>query len=46
MRENLDQWTFVLAAYAIGVGATLILVGWSWLAMKRAERRRDESRGR
>ena len=46
MRENLDQWTFVLAAYAIGVGATLVLAGWSWLAMKRAERRRDESRGR
>lgn len=46
MRENLDQWTFVLAAYAIGVAATLVLVGWSWLSMKRAERRRDESRGR
>lgn len=44
MREGLDQWSFVLAAYAIGVGATLILVGWAWLAMKRAERRRDETR--
>lgn len=44
MREGLDHWSFVLAAYAIGVGATLILVGWSWLAMKRAERRRDETR--
>jgi hypothetical protein len=46
VRENLDQWAFVLAAYAIGVGATLVLAGWSWLAMKHAERRRDESRGR
>jgi len=46
MRENLDQWTFVIAAYVIGVGATLILAGWSWLGMKRAEKRRDESRGR
>lgn len=44
MRENLDQWAYVLAAYAIGAGATLILVGWSWLEMKRAERRRDRAR--
>ena len=44
MRENLDQWTFVLAAYAIGIAATLVLVGWSWLAMKRAEKRRDDTR--
>ena len=46
MREALDQWDFVIAAYAIGVGATLALVVWSWLAMKRAERRREEARGR
>ncbi len=45
MRENLDQWAFVIAAYAIGVAATLLLVGWSWLAMKRGEKRRDETRG-
>ena len=46
MRENLDQWAFVIAAYAIGIAATVVLVGWSWLAMRRAERRREESRGR
>jgi hypothetical protein len=46
MRESLDQWHFVIAAYVIGVGATLLLVGWSWLAMKRAERRREEARGK
>ncbi|MGV3555377.1 MAG: hypothetical protein ACO1OD_08980 [Croceibacterium sp.] len=46
MREALDQWDFVIAAYAVGVGATLALVVWSWLAMKRAERRREEARGR
>jgi hypothetical protein len=44
MRENLDQWAFVLAAYAIGVAATLVLVGWSWLEMKRAEKRKDDAR--
>ena len=41
MRETLDPWAFVIAAYAIGVIGTLALVGWSWLAMRRAERRRD-----
>lgn len=44
MREALDQWHFVAAAYAIGVGGTLLMVAWSWLAMKRAEKRRDRSR--
>jgi hypothetical protein len=43
-REALNQWNFVIAAYVIGVGATLALVAWSWLAMRRAERRRDRSR--
>lgn len=46
MREALDQWDFVLAAYALGVGGTLATVAWSWLAMKRAETRRDQSRGK
>lgn len=46
MREAIDPWTFVVAAYAIGVGATLAMIGWSWLAMRAAEKRRDKSRGR
>jgi hypothetical protein len=36
----------VIAAYALGVGATLALVAWSWLAMRRAEKRREEARAR
>jgi len=44
MRETLEQWNFVIAAYAVTVGATLALVGWSWLAMRTAERRRDAGR--
>lgn len=44
MREVLDPWPFVYAAYAIGVCGTLLLVTGSWLAMKRAEARRDRSR--
>lgn len=44
MREALDQWNFVYAAYAVGVIGTLGMVAWAWLDMKRAERRREESR--
>ena len=46
MREALDQWNFVTAAYVVGVGATLALVAWSWWAMRRAERRRDAARAK
>lgn len=46
MREALDQWSFVAAAYAIGIGGTLLLAGWSWLAMRRAETRRDAVRAK
>jgi len=44
MRETLDQWDFVIAAYAVGIVATLALVAWAWWDMKRAERRREEAR--
>ena len=44
MREALDQWNFVIAAYAVTIAATLALVGWSWLAMRAAERRREAGR--
>jgi len=44
MREALDQWTFVMAAHAIGVAGTLGMVAWSWLGMRAAEKRRDRSR--
>ncbi len=46
MREALDQWDFVVAAYAVGLGGTLAMVAWSWLSMRRAERRREETRTR
>lgn len=44
MREALDPWPFVIAAYALGAIGTLVLAGWSWLAMRRAERRREDGR--
>ncbi|MDP4539094.1 hypothetical protein Q9K01_05605 [Qipengyuania sp. DY56-A-20] len=46
IREALDQWDFVVAAYAVGVIGVLATVAWAWLAMRRAERRRDHARER
>ena len=46
MREVLNEWDFVIAAYAIGIIGTLLMVGWSWISMRRAEARRERSRGR
>lgn len=46
MSEGLRQWDFVLAAYAIGVTGTVALVGWALAAMRAAERRRDNVRGK
>jgi hypothetical protein len=44
MREGLDHWPFIVASYALSIGGTLVLVAQSWLAMRRAEARRDKSR--
>ncbi|MEO1967569.1 MAG: hypothetical protein ABGW87_02505 [Sphingomonadaceae bacterium] len=44
MREIMDQWHFVWAAYAIGILGTLAMVIWSWLSMVRAEARRERIR--
>ena len=46
MREALDPWFFIHASYAIGVGGTALMIGWSLIAMRRAERRRERSRER
>jgi hypothetical protein len=44
MREALDQWDFVIAAYVVAVAGTLGMIAWSWVAMKRAEKRRESVR--
>ncbi|WP_366146158.1 heme exporter protein CcmD [Erythrobacter sp.] len=41
LRESLPQWDYVLAAYAVMVLAMAAMIAWSWLAMRRAEKRRD-----
>jgi len=43
--EALNQWQYVAAAYAVGIGGTLWLVVHSWQAMRKAEARRDAARG-
>lgn len=42
MREALDQWNFVMAAYAVGIVGTLGMVAWAWWSMRRSEARRDK----
>lgn len=44
MRESLNEWLFVYAALGITFIGTLALVVSSWLAMRRAEKRREEAR--
>jgi hypothetical protein len=44
--EGLNHWSFVIAAYAIAVAGTGVLIATSWIAMRRAEARRDRSRER
>lgn len=44
MREGLNHWPFVLAAYGLGIGATIGLVWHSLVGMRRAESRRERSR--
>ena len=39
------QWPFVIAAYALALGAALALTLASWAAMRRAERRADSVLG-
>ena len=44
MRESLDQWVFVYTALGVTLAGTLALVISSWVAMRRAEKRREETR--
>lgn len=33
----MNPWPFIIAAYGLMIAGTFGLVGWSWLAMRRAE---------
>ena len=42
----MNQWSFVIAAYAF-VGATTVgLIGWAWSAMRRAEAQAEAAKRR
>lgn len=42
----MSQWTYVAAAYAVTLGATLALLAQTLVAMRRAERAVDELKRR
>ncbi len=42
----MNQWPFIVAAYAIAIGATALLTLWSYVAMRRAEAAADALRKR
>lgn len=46
MREELNQWDFVLLAYGVGGIALAVLIIWAWRTMRRAEARRDATKRR
>jgi len=37
----MSQWTFVVAAYAAAVALTVVLLGWAYASMRRAEAASD-----
>jgi len=46
MYENLAQWDYVIAAYAVGLVALGALLAASYANMRRAEKRREEIKRR
>ena len=38
----MNHWAFVIAAYAIALGATVVLLLLSWRSMRRAERAAED----
>jgi len=46
MREALNQWDFVILAYAVGGIALAALIVWAWRAMRHHEARRDATKRR
>ena len=42
----MNHWAFVIAAYAIALGATAVLLLLSWRSMRRAERAAEDAAAR
>ncbi len=42
----MNPWPFVAAAYGLTIGATIALLLWAWVGMRRAEASADELKRR
>jgi hypothetical protein len=42
----MNPWPFVIAAYGLVAIGTIVLTGWSWIAMRRAEAEAEKLRQR
>ena len=42
----MNQWSFVIAAYAVVGVATFGLIGWAWFGMRRAEAEAEAAKRR
>ena len=42
----MNPWPFVIAAYALTLGGTALLLGWAWRSMRNAERQADSLKRR
>ncbi len=40
----MNHWPFIIAAYALTIAGTLGVTGWTWGAMRRAERLSEQLR--
>ncbi|WP_373486813.1 hypothetical protein [Blastomonas sp.] len=38
----MTDWTFVTMTYVLGISGTIGLIGYCWMALKRAEARLDD----
>jgi hypothetical protein len=41
MSAALNAWPYVIAAYGVAIAGTVVLLGWSLAALRRAEKRAD-----
>ena len=42
----MNQWAFVIAAYAVAIALTLGLLSWCYVSMRRAEAAADALKGK
>lgn len=40
----MNHWPFIIAAYAVTLGSTAVVLFWAWRSMRRAEAKSDALR--